>query len=265
MQNRYVGDVGDFGKYGLLRALCLPGSDASRGFSLGVIWYLVPDESRNADGKHTTFLRLAPAKAAEYRDCDPSLYHSLREIVDGKARHVASIRESGILPAGTVFLEEPLTFDGMPHTGPAAREARLKHRGDWLQRALDATAGCDVIFVDPDNGLEVKTQRHTRRGAKHVFFDELVPYLRRGQSLVIYHHMARNRSAADQIQQRVAQIVERLRGCDAPFGLRYGRGTARAFFVVPTKAHRTVLLERAGRFVLGPWSRHFCLVHPELR
>ena len=25
MQNRYVGDLGDFGKYGLLRWLCLPG------------------------------------------------------------------------------------------------------------------------------------------------------------------------------------------------------------------------------------------------
>ena len=51
MQNRYVGDLGDFGKYGLLRALCVPG-DALGGpeLSLGIVWYLVPDETRTGDG-----------------------------------------------------------------------------------------------------------------------------------------------------------------------------------------------------------------------
>jgi len=264
MQNCYVGDVGDFGKYGLLRALCLPGSDASRALSLGVVWYLVPDEGRNADGKHTSYLDPTRADIARYRDCDPLLYDTLAKIVDRKARNVTSIRNSGILPARTVFFEEPLTFDGMPGIGPAAREARLRHRGEWLQHALEATAGCDVVFVDPDNGLEVKTQRHARRGPKHVFFDELVPYLQRGQSLVIYHHMGRNRKAADQIRQRLSQIAERLRGCDAPFALHYHRGTSRAFFIVATKAHGPVLVDRAKRFASGLWGKqkHFCLVRP---
>ena len=47
MQNRYTGDIGDFGKLGLLRVL----QDA--GFSIGVNWYLTPDENHNQDGKHT--------------------------------------------------------------------------------------------------------------------------------------------------------------------------------------------------------------------
>jgi hypothetical protein len=264
MQNRYVGDVGDFGKYWLLRALCLPDADGDKGLSLGVVWHLVPDEGHNADGKHTGYLEPTAVNVARYGDCDPFLYDTLAKIVDRKARNVTSIRNNGILPAGTVFFEEPLTFAGMPSIGAAAREARLKHRSEWLQRALEATAGCDVVFIDPDNGLEVKTQRHTRRGPKHVFFDELVPYLRRGQSLIIYHHIARKGSAVDQIQQRLSQIAERLRGCDAPFALRYHRGTSRALFVVPTKAHSSVLVDRAKRFASGLWGehKHFCLVHP---
>jgi len=265
MQNRYVGDVGDFGKYGLLRTLCLPGTDGSKGLRLGVVWYLVPDEGHNADGKHTSYLKPTAVNVTWYKGCDPALYDMLAEIVDTKSRNVASIRNGGILPAGTVFFEEPLTFDGMPHIGPAAREARLRLRSEWLQRALEATAGCDVVFVDPDNGLESGTKRHHNRGTKYAYFDELGPYLSRGQSLVVYHHMGRNRKAPEQIQQRLAEITRRLEGCSSPFALRFGRGTSRAFFVVPTKAHRTVLLERAGRFVLGPWSRHFCLVHPESR
>ena len=39
MQNKYVGDVGDFGKYGLLRRLACPEFTESP-LSLGVIWYL---------------------------------------------------------------------------------------------------------------------------------------------------------------------------------------------------------------------------------
>ncbi|MGN1144419.1 MAG: hypothetical protein ACI4SU_07600 [Anaerovoracaceae bacterium] len=46
MQNRYTGDIGDFGKLGLLRQL------SGAGFSIGVNWYLTPDESHNGDGRH---------------------------------------------------------------------------------------------------------------------------------------------------------------------------------------------------------------------
>jgi len=37
MQNRYVGDIGDLLKLGILRAL-------SPGYRLGVAWWLFPDE-----------------------------------------------------------------------------------------------------------------------------------------------------------------------------------------------------------------------------
>lgn len=43
MQNRYVGDVGDFGKYTLLNAL------ASSGLRLGVVWYLNEFEEGNSE------------------------------------------------------------------------------------------------------------------------------------------------------------------------------------------------------------------------
>ena len=51
MQNRYTGDVGDFGKYGLLRALTQP--EMQEETKLGVVWYLNPDEAGNQDGQNT--------------------------------------------------------------------------------------------------------------------------------------------------------------------------------------------------------------------
>lgn len=40
MKNQYFGDVGDFGKYGLLTAL------ASNEIKLGVNWYLTQDDEK---------------------------------------------------------------------------------------------------------------------------------------------------------------------------------------------------------------------------
>ena len=73
MQNRYTGDVGDFGKYGLLRALCLPEGDRGPALRLGVVWYLTSDESHNNDGRHIGYLEPTPKNAKTLRVCDPSL------------------------------------------------------------------------------------------------------------------------------------------------------------------------------------------------
>ena len=49
MQNRYVGDIGDYLKLGILRAL-------SPKYRLGVAWWIYPDETHNADGQHIGYL-----------------------------------------------------------------------------------------------------------------------------------------------------------------------------------------------------------------
>ena len=92
MEDRYVGDVGDFGKYGLLKALCLPSKvSGDYNLSLGVVWYLVPDESK--DGKLTSYLKDSSKNLGFYRSCDPGLYDSLRDIVCGRPRCVSAIRK----------------------------------------------------------------------------------------------------------------------------------------------------------------------------
>jgi hypothetical protein len=85
MQNRYVGDVGDFGKYGLLRALCGISPESSPELTLGVVWYLVSKTEANNDGKHDGYLNLKYETrrnkvAKEYSDCDPALYGVLKGV-----------------------------------------------------------------------------------------------------------------------------------------------------------------------------------------
>ena len=92
MQNRYVGDVGDFGKYGLLRALCLPDGDKNPALKLGVVWYLTSDETHNNDGRHIGYLEPTPENLLAFRACDPDLYDGLRKIVSTGNRNVSAVR-----------------------------------------------------------------------------------------------------------------------------------------------------------------------------
>ena len=79
MQNRYTGDIGDFGKLGLLRQL------SRTGLSIGVNWYLTPDETHNGDGRHIGYL-----KNDAFRACDEQLWSALGEIVDSGKREVSA-------------------------------------------------------------------------------------------------------------------------------------------------------------------------------
>lgn len=50
MQHRYAADIGDFGKFHLLRFLF-----NHTGYKLKQIWYLYPNESHNNDGLHINY------------------------------------------------------------------------------------------------------------------------------------------------------------------------------------------------------------------
>ena len=97
MQNRYEGDIGDYSKLGLLRALHLAG------FSIGLNWYLTPDETHNSDGRYVDYL-----KQEKYRTCDPGLWLGLKTIVDGDNREVRYMQNDDILQA--TFFSDCLDF-----------------------------------------------------------------------------------------------------------------------------------------------------------
>lgn len=86
MQDRYAGDVGDFGKLGMLRYM-----EAS-GLKVGINWYLVGDESHNNDGKHIGYL-----DNERYRRCDDELLASLTAMLASGIRTVLEIEKLDLL------------------------------------------------------------------------------------------------------------------------------------------------------------------------
>lgn len=119
---------------------------------------------------------------------------------------MSSVSERGVLPKGTVYYEEPLSFGEITDTGQRGTERRREYRRVWVRGALEVTRNSDIVFEDPDNGLEVASvERHEKLGPKYAYFDELAPYAERGQSLVIYQH--RSRTPVDaQVQERLSQL-----------------------------------------------------------
>ena len=239
MQNQYVGDIGDFGKYGLLREIFgrpeVPESGC--GLRLGVAWYLNADK-QGSGGNMTDYPKL--------KTCDPCLYNVLQRMIKTGNRNVAEVQWNRILPSNTLY-----------HSLPFSSSTRTK----WFKDALKVTEGADVVFIDPDNGI---ASENTPLGSpQHVLPYELDRFYDRGQSLVIYHHLAR----ADALTQ-IKGLSERLRGeldlPRSPLALWYHRGTARVYFIVPHERHRAVLEKRLASFADSPWcakpSPHFQIV-----
>ena len=62
----------------------------------------------------------------------------------------------------------------------------------WRGRLLRAAGGVRVVFVDPDNGIEVPSKPPGRAGsAKFVMWDEIEGLWRMGCSLVVDQHFPR--------------------------------------------------------------------------
>ena len=257
MQNKYVGDIGDFWKYGLLRRLTCPEFAASP-LSLGVIWYLFDDEN-NQDGKKIGYLK-DEKKIAKFRQCDVHLFDTLQQIVNGK-RDVSAIEQSELFPSNTVFFSDILSYEGMSPHGEVARHRRLKHRSDWVKKGFNLTCKSEIVFFDPDNGLEIQSEeKHHKNAPKYVYWDEIAPLQERErkQSVVIYQHCGQNEKHDKLIRKRCNEAKEQLRYGKNTIALWY---SSRAFIIVPTDDHRDTINYAVENLRNSPWGKHFRLIN----
>ena len=253
MQHRYFGDVGDYGKYGLLRALC--GSNEVPRLRLGIIWYLFPDEGHNKDGKHVSYLR-----KKSYRECDPPLYDFLRsEILDDAgaikpdSRNLTSVSKSGIFPSDTLYFERALEY-----LRTESPDLRLAKRSAWVTASQEEIKEADIVFLDPDNGIECASRaRGHDKGPKYVFWDDIDALVLRNKSVIIYHHLGRNGGTHPEQARKLLQVMAAKYHRTSPMSIIFRRGSSRAYFIIPSQTNEDVLRDRFERFAQGPWRPHF--------
>jgi hypothetical protein len=107
MQDKYVGDVGDFGKYGLLNEIY---NQSNGNIKLGVNWYKVSKEEDNNDGKHIDYLEDNFKAKASYIQCFPKLYDKMKGIVLNNNRTLSEIESNQILPENTIFYSKTIPY-----------------------------------------------------------------------------------------------------------------------------------------------------------
>ena len=210
MRDCYVGDIGDFVKYALLRAI-------SRRKRLGIAWYLNPDTSPTDDGGHTDYL----CRPDEWRHLDPELFDALRLLVKGGDRSVETVQQSGVLDE-SVFAADPLDIAKVPV------QERKRWRRRWFERVRSQFSGCDLVFADPDNGLcaDESFRPGQRVSAKRIPLAEATA-LAEGRTAVIYHHNTRKRGGH---KAEIRCWMERIPGCG--FAYYWRRWSNRTFFLV---------------------------------
>ena len=112
MKNQYVGDIGDYGKYGLLRYL------SQNGIRTGVNWYLTQDDEIAIDGNIRGYLT-----NREESVYDSDVYALLRELEERNIRDIKKIESSDIIPHA-IYYSEKLS------TRAAAKAERKSKRGN---------------------------------------------------------------------------------------------------------------------------------------
>ena len=239
MQSRYVGDIGDYVKLALLRALSgfMDGCVDPK-MRLGVVWWLVPDETHNDDGRHIAYL-----KKKNWRRYDPTVFDCLEKIVTRGSRNIEQLQTPELLPGCKFFSEKvPLS--------PKIRQ-RAEERAQWIKRALTALEQCSLVFLDPDNGLApVRYSVERKESRKSVSLEE-IKLFRAGRSLLVYHHQTRRKGG-----HRVEINWQSGRLKDAGFGqvdaLRARPYSPRVFFLL----NGTDIIRTRAALVAKNWEEH---------
>ena len=203
MQDKYVGDVGDFGKFHLFRYLFNHNESPMNGKELAQIWFMHEGEGEeNNDGQHIHYFE-------RMMGCDEYLEDSLRSLIMSNKREVVELESLKLLQNAKFFYEK------VPRI--------LEDRYLWLNTALRFSNKVQVVAVEPDNGMALKCNRaeqcfefltldkhHSKKvyPHKYIFADEVnyfyrLPHL---EVCIVYQHLNRCFAHNEQIESLLGDL-----------------------------------------------------------
>lgn len=188
MQNKYVGDVGDFGKFQLFRYLFNHEESPLNGKALAQIWFMYDGEGeKGSDGKYIDYFE-------RMHGSDEYLEYSLLDLIMRQKREVEELEKLKLIQNVKFYYEKV----------PKALEDRYL----WLNHALTFANKSQIIAVAPDNGMALRCNRqkmsfeflamheHYRQKVnphKYIFADELRYFYRLPnlEICIVYQHLGR--------------------------------------------------------------------------
>ncbi len=216
MKNQYFGDISDYRKYSLIKVLSGYGN-----LTTMICWMLTPNDSRE-DGHRINYLR----EPRLWEQFNPHLFKLLQEEVILKNKREVSVLEK------SNFLTNCRYFSDLV---PEEANLREKYMDELLSLAKDTT----LLFLDPDNGMEIKSVPYGRlRSTKYLYFSEVRKLFNAGKSLLIYQHLPpkpRSKLARDLVDKFKAHTnIKQVYLFWTQFVV---------FFLLPQSSHETLLLD----------------------
>ncbi|MFN4007352.1 MAG: hypothetical protein ACK4HE_07560 [Chitinophagaceae bacterium] len=250
MKNQYFGDVGDFGKFGLLKHMISPA------LRVGINWYLTKNDSKS-DGRHVEYLY-----KSEFQQTDPELCSFLHHCIENDLRNVEALSLFAPMANMTTY-NAILDVSDYKALSPEGRAKRISKRAQWFQESLQKLESCELIFCDPDNGIAPSSVKNTQSDSvKYVLVEEIKTMLQNGHSLVIYNH--RDRSTETDYLKRIESVfntVNTLNNLSLRIA-RFSRYSVRDYIFFIQATHLKSIENGLNRlFEHDGWSRHFNYLH----
>jgi len=229
MKNQYFGDINDYRKYGLLRVL-QASDNKSR---ILVAWMLTPDDG-GPDGCMRSYLK-NPGTWVNY---DHELFDGLNRLLGSAPQPAVSLLECSQLLPRALYHSELVPDDRQ------GREA-------WRASLLQVASGVDLVFLDPDNGIEVPSKPIGRKGSsKYVAWAEIEGLWNSnsGSSILIYQHF--RREPRGQFAKRIASELQKRTGAVYTEAIR----TSHVLFLLVAQEWHERWLREAMSLLMKRWN-----------
>ncbi len=175
MQDKYVADIGDFGKFFLFRKLF----DGSK--QLIILWFYHQEKESNSDGSIINYFH-------RVKGLDSKLEESFFKLIKNNKRSLKALQDLNLL-------KNCFYFD----------KSIDKNRKQWFQEALACSKEANIISVAADNGIAIKCDRKNKKiflleqasqrtnAHKYIFLEEIKALfaLEKLELLILYYHLNR--------------------------------------------------------------------------
>lgn len=189
MKVQYFGDVNDYGKFALLRLLSEVGQ-----FNIGVCWMLTEDDG-SGQGNKWNYLK-QPKKWLTF---DPAMFDALASIPAAPTiNDLRRVEAEALVPSATFFNEFT----------PNSRLGRDAFHAQCMAAFVDR----NLVFLDPDNGLEVKIPKGRKRSSKYAYLDEITDHYGAGRSILLYQNYPRHISREACVTAKSSRLRTQLQG-----------------------------------------------------
>lgn len=236
MKNQYFGDINDYKKYGLIRQL------SNFGELKTLICWMLTNDPNIKEGLQTQYLN----NPDEWEKYDKPLFKHLQkyksQILGNQDRNVSLIEKSNILPK-CEFFKEIIPDDG-------------ELRSRYFQKLLNISNEADLIFFDPDIGLETFVKRGNTRSSQYLYWSEVKAAYDKGLSILIYQHRHQGKTVENMAEYLKDEASKRF----APTNIFVYKTRNVLFLLIARNKHRQSIVQ-ANKRIEQTWGKEIIVIY----